>query len=174
MLDDHRIANGDAPFNSFAAFRASELDTRQTPGSDAFNSEIDPITGTDHPSLKSLSFTVEFAVEARFTGFQPAAGVGSSEYCGATAPNVFERFVNISTVQVAVLSCCCATGINDASAPERSSSNSCGMSSRSSAEKPLGEERADGAATRRAATRRETMHTNWNQCQHNSMANRQN
>ena len=114
------------------------------------------MTGTDHPSLKSLSFTLEFAVEARFTGFQPAAGVGSNKDCGAAATDVFERFVGISTVEVALLSCCCATGINDASAPERSSSKSCGISSRSSAEKPLGEERADGAATRR--DRRETMH----------------
>ena len=156
MLDGHRIANGETPFSSFGAFRASELDTKQTPGSDTFISEIDPIIGTDHPSLTSLSFTGELAIAVRFTGFQLAAGVGSNEDGGAGATDVFERFGGTSTEEVELVLGCCATGINDASAPERSSSKSCGIVFRSSAEKPLVGERTDEAVTRRE--RREAIH----------------
>ena len=64
----HKIANGRAPFNSFAA---TVLEKKQTPCSETFKSDTDRITGTDHPSFSSLFCTKELAHETRFTGAQP-------------------------------------------------------------------------------------------------------
>ena len=71
MFAGDKIANGWAPFNSATAFRASELETKQTPGSEMFKSAMDPKTGTDHPSFKSMSFTDETATVTCLTGVQP-------------------------------------------------------------------------------------------------------
>ena len=73
MFAGDKIANGWAPFNSATAFRASELETKQTPGSEMFKSATDPRTGTDHPSFKSLSFTDETTAGTRLTEVQPGS-----------------------------------------------------------------------------------------------------
>ena len=71
MFAGDKIANGCAPFNYATAFRASELETKQTPGSEMFKSDTEPKTGTGHPSFKSLSFTGEKTAGTRLTGVQP-------------------------------------------------------------------------------------------------------
>ena len=92
--------------------------------------------GTDHPSLKSLSFTTEMVNETRFTGVQLASGGRFGEDFGACARDGFDGFCGTTTGKAAPLLLSGTCDINDVSAPERSSSKSCGMTFRSSALKP--------------------------------------
>ena len=98
----------------------------------------------------------------RVTGFQLISGTGThGESVFGFADDLRrvseETLTSEETGSASVIRTGDAAGGNsDASAPDRSNSSNCGITLRSSTEKPLIEERTDEAATRRE--RREVMH----------------
>ena len=133
MFDGAKIARACSPFNSLTILRASVLETKQMPGAAELISAIVFLFGTDHPfgnNLLRVSETVDFT---DFTGFHPLAVVDST-------------FLS----RIELFFCCFCTfraavgfdgtgetvGIKADNDPDRSNSDNCGISFRSSDEKP--------------------------------------